>query len=131
MRREKRKPMAMDIAQKSACSSSHAVDSDDFARCRPSRCGRRLVALRRPRPAPVPEQPPRPEPSRLASPEPPRRASRRERETTYWKRTGEEETEGRGNKEGKNKKERKVKEKEKEKKQKKVNELLIFINCNS
>jgi hypothetical protein len=66
MRREKRKPMAMDIAQKSACSSSHAVDSDDFARCRPSRCGRRLVALRRPRPTPVPEQPPRPEPSRLA-----------------------------------------------------------------
>jgi hypothetical protein len=55
MRWEKQKPMAMDIAQKSACSSSHAVDSDDFARCRPSLCGRRLVALRRPRPAPVPE----------------------------------------------------------------------------
>jgi hypothetical protein len=39
MRQEKRKPMAMDIAQKSACSSSHAAGSDGFARRRPPHCG--------------------------------------------------------------------------------------------
>jgi hypothetical protein len=40
MRREKRKPMAMDIAQKSACSSSHAIGSDGFTRQCPPRSGR-------------------------------------------------------------------------------------------
>jgi hypothetical protein len=31
MRREKRKPTAMDVAQKSACSTSHTAGSDGFA----------------------------------------------------------------------------------------------------